>query len=96
MTRENFARIIHWQKIIWVFGFLNAAALFPQLLKLFQMNETAGLSIWMFVLFLFIQTAFSLEGFFKRNSVLLVCMSLSAVETLTIILRIVYLRNIVS
>lgn len=96
MTREDFAQIVHWQKIIWTFGFLNVAALSPQLLKLFQTRETAGLSIWMFILFLFIQIAFSLEGFFRRNSVLLICMSLSAAETFAIILRIVYLRNIVS
>jgi uncharacterized protein with PQ loop repeat len=89
-----FARMIHWQKIIWVFGFLNAAALLPQLIKLFQVRDTAGLSIWMFILFLFIQIAFSLEGFFKRNPVLLVCMSLSALETLVIIGRVMYLRSV--
>lgn len=93
MTREMIARVIHWQTIIWFFGFANAAALLPQLFVLFQTRETSGLSIWMFVLFLFIQIAFSLEGFFKRNPVLLVCMSLSAFESLIIIGRVVYLRS---
>ncbi len=51
MTREQFADKIHWQKIIFFIGILNALAVVPQLLQLLKTKVTIGLSIEMLFLF---------------------------------------------
>jgi hypothetical protein len=47
----------------------------------------------MFVLYFLVQVAFSIEGFFKMNRMLMVCMGLSAVVSGMIILLATYLRH---
>ncbi|HYM62048.1 MAG TPA: hypothetical protein VEZ11_14295 [Thermoanaerobaculia bacterium] len=85
MTREAFAARIHWGKIIWLFGFVNVGAMLPQLFSLVRTHETKGINIWTFVLFGIIQVAFSLQGFFRRDHMLMWCMGLSAAVSGTII-----------
>lgn len=85
MTREEFASKIRWSWIIWFFGIVNVAAMAPQLYEILKNQSVQGLSIWMFVIYFLVQVAFSLEGFFKRNVMLMVCLGVSASISLTII-----------
>lgn len=92
MTREEVAKLIRWEFIIWTFGIVNVAAMFPQLVRLLTTKETAGLSLEMFVIYGVIQIGFCLEGYFKRNKMLMWCLGLSAVVSATIITTVLYLR----
>ena len=93
MIREEFARKIHWSKIVWTFGLINVMAMLPQMWQLIHTRETIGLSLEMFVLYFVIQIAFSLQGFFNRDKMLMWCLGLSAAVSATIISTIVYLRH---
>lgn len=81
MTREQVASVVRWPWIIWVIGFVNVTAMLPQLYQLVETQQTEGLSVGMFFIYGVIQIAFALDGYFKRNNVLLVCMTLSAMVT---------------
>ena len=78
MNREEVENIIRWPFIIWSMGIVNVCAMLPQLLRLVQTQETEGLAIQMFVIYAAVQAAFALEGYFKRSTVLLICMALSS------------------
>lgn len=78
MTREALARKIGWQRIIWLAGIVNVTAMLPQLWQILRTHTVEGLSAEMFWIYLIIQIAFSAEGFFKRNTMLMVCLGLSA------------------
>lgn len=47
----------------------------------------------MFVLYFLVQVEPSIEGFFKKSKMLVVCMGLSAVVSGAIILLVAYLRH---
>ena len=83
MTREQVSKMIRWPWIIRSFGIINITAMMPQVWHLIRTHETKGIAIWMFFIYGAIQVAFALEGFFRRNNMLLVCMSLSAMVTAT-------------
>ena len=85
MTREEVARKIRWPFIIWLAGLTNAVAMLPQIFKIIQTHNVQGLSLSMFVIYFFLQVAFSVEGYFTRNRMLLVCLGLSAVESAVLI-----------
>lgn len=93
MTREEVARKIHWEFIIWVFGFINVVAMLPQLIKIIQTKNVEGLSLEMFVTYFFIQVAFSFEGYFKRSKMFMVCLGLSSLISAATITLIFYLRH---
>lgn len=93
MTREELAVKIRWPIIIWAIGIVNVLAMLPQMRQLIQTKETEGLSVAMFAIYLVIQIAFAIEGYFKRSRVLLICMTLSAIVTTTIIILILYYRT---
>ena len=81
MTREQVSKLIRWPWIIWAAGIVNITAMLPRLWHLLQTHETKGLSVGMFFIYGGIQIAFALEGYFKRNLVLSVCLTLSAMVT---------------
>lgn len=85
MTREEFAKRIHWHSIFWIIGFLNPLSMLPQLVSILRTRETSGVSIEMFVLFLVIQSAFAFEGYVKRMSAIMYCMIFSMIVSVTII-----------
>ena len=93
MTRDLIAKRIHWSFIIWLAGLINVTAMLPQLARIIRTRNIQGLSLAMFVLYFLVQVAFSIEGFFKKNRMLMVCMGLSAVVSGTIILLVAYLRQ---
>ncbi len=93
MTRDLIAKRIHWSFIIWLAGMVNVTAMLPQLVHIIRTRNIAGLSLAMFVLYFLVQVAFSIEGFFKKNRMLMVCMGLSAVVSGMIIALVTYLRH---
>ena len=95
MKREDVAAKIHWAWIIWVVGLVNVGAMLPQLYQLGTTQKTEGLSLGMFWMYFGIQVAFSLEGYFKRNRMLMVCLGLSAVVSAIIIGTVLHLRHFV-
>lgn len=91
MTRDQVAKKIRWTFIIWLAGLVNVCAMLPQLVKILQTKNVEGLAIWMFFIYFGVQVCFSLEGYFKRNTMLMVCLGLSAMVTATIISLVLYL-----
>lgn len=65
----------------------------PQLIKIIQTHEVEDLAVEMFVIYLFVQVCFSLEGYFTRNRMLMWCLGASALVSATIISLIVYFRH---
>ena len=88
MTREEFARKIRWPFIIWFTGLMSIVAMTPQLIKIIITQKVEDLSLSMFALTFFIQSAFSLEGYFTRNKVLMFCPGGAAIVTLNIVILI--------
>lgn len=93
MTREEVAKKIHWDRIIWTVGLVNVVAMLPQLHQIATTRNVAGLSLGMFVTYFLIQVAFSLQGYFRRDKMLMVCLGLSAVVSAIIISLVLYLRG---
>ena len=91
-TREEVARKIRWDSIIWTAGLVNVGAMLPQLYQIVTTRNVESLSLGMFVIYFFIQVAFSLQGFFRRDKMLMVCLGLSAIVSATIIGLVVYLK----
>lgn len=92
MTREELAKKVRWDYIIWIAGLVNVGAMLPQLHMIITTRNVEGLSLEMFVIYFFIQVAFSLQGFFRRDKMLMVCLGLSAVVSAVIISLVLYLR----
>jgi|SaaInlStandDraft_5_1057022.scaffolds.fasta_scaffold205641_1 uncharacterized protein with PQ loop repeat len=93
MDRENLAKKIHWNWIIWTAGFVNIVAMIPQLWKVLETQKTESLSLGMVGTYLVLQIAFALEGYFSRSKVLLVSRALSAVVSVTLIAVVIYFRS---
>ena len=93
MTRDEVAKAIRWNSIIWTAGLVNVGAMLPQLHQIITTRKVEDLSLGMFVIYFFIQVAFSLQGFFRRDKMLMVCLGLSAVVSAIIISLVVYLRG---
>ena len=93
MTRDEFAAKIRWPFIIWLAGIVNVAAMLPQLYEIVKTWSVGGLSLSMFVIYFFVQVALSLQGFFKRDKMLMVCLGLSGIVSATIIGLVVYIRH---
>jgi len=72
---------------------LNVTAMLPQLFRIIRTHQADGLSLAMFALYFIVQVAFSIEGFFTKNRMLMVCMGLSAVVSGAIIVLVSYLRS---
>lgn len=92
MTREVVAEKIGWRHIIWFVGLVNVTAMLPQLYSIIVTRNVEGLSLEMFLIYFAIQVCFSLEGFFTRNRMLMVCLGLSALVSAIVITLVIYLR----
>ena len=85
MTREQFADLIRWSWIIWLMGFVNVGAMIPQLRTIRRTKSAEGLDPRMFWIYFAVQVAFSLNGYFKHDAVLMWCMGLSAAVSAVIL-----------
>jgi uncharacterized protein with PQ loop repeat len=94
VKREEFAKKIHWAKIIWAISIVNPLMTLPQLLQIWQTHQTAGLSLVFFFILLFVQGGFSLHGFFTKDRFIMGSNGLAAAMTLLTILSTLYFRSI--
>lgn len=85
MTRERFAELIHWPKIFWLVGIVNIGAMLPQLYQIIVTRNVEALSLGMFAIYFVVQIGFGLQGYFRRDRTLLICMALSALVSAAII-----------
>ena len=93
MTREHFAELIGWSYLIAGFGILNIGAMLPQLIKILRTRNVEGLSLLMICIYLIVQVAFSLHGFFHHDATQTWSLGLSAVISLTIIVSVIAIRR---
>ena len=93
MTREIVAQTIHWALIMWIAGLLNPLMIFPQLWKIVRTGDTAGISLGFFVVFLGLQLAFSVHGFFSRDDLVMISNGMAAASTLVTTLATIYYRR---
>ena len=93
MTREEVAKKIRWDVIIWTAGLVNVGAMLPQLYQIIKTRNVDGLALEMFVIYFVLQVAFSLQGFFRRDKMLMICLGLSSVVSAIIISLVLYLRG---
>ena len=92
MTREEVAKKIRWHWIMSAAGMANVLSMLPQLWQVWTTKETEGLSLEMVGIFLAIQLVFAGEGYFKRSSVLVITMILSALVSVSLIILVLYIR----
>lgn len=92
MTREEFARKINWPRIFFIIGVINVAAQLPQTYTLISEKITDGLSVWMIAIYLSTQLGLGLQGYFKRDTTLMITMELSALVSVVNISLYCYYR----
>lgn len=92
MTREEFVRKFRWDKVMWVMGFVNIAALLPQPIGILQTHNASGVSIGMFALFILVQVSVAIESFIKRSYGLMTSMIVSTLLSATTIGLVLYFR----
>lgn len=88
MSREEIAASMRWPTIVWIGGVINILAGVPQLLQIVNAGSAAGVSLPMFVMLLIIQIIYAMEGYFTRNSKVMVTVGLSGVVSLFVIIAI--------
>lgn len=92
MKREEFAERIYWPWLIWFFGIVNIVAVLPQFIQLWLTRKTEGLSLTMVTLIFLVQIAYSLQGFFRRDAMLMWTIGLAGLVSAATILSALYMR----
>lgn len=92
MNREEFAKKIKWPIVMFWLGLLNPVAFIPQIWSIATTHKVEGISIQMLVLFVIIQAAFFMNGFFQRDCSVMLSMGSSAVLTIVAIVLTFYYR----
>ncbi len=93
MDRNEVAKLIHWNKIIWFVGLLSPTFMLPQAYKIWETRNVSGISINSLWLLLFIQIGFTSHGYFQRDRLLLVSSGLGALVNIFVIFSVSYLRQ---
>jgi uncharacterized protein with PQ loop repeat len=94
VSRDEVAQKIHWTKIIWLVSIINPLMTLPQLIQLWATQETAGLSLLFLLMLLFVQSGFSLHGFFSRDRFIMISNGIAATMTVLTIASAVYLKAV--
>lgn len=94
MRREEVAKTVHWQKIIWLVSIVNPLMTLPQLVQIWTTQETAGLSFTFLLILLFVQGGFSLHGYFTRDRFIMISNGLAATMTFLTIVSAAYFRSV--
>jgi hypothetical protein len=81
MTREEFAKKIRWDFVMWVIGYANPLLALPQLIKLVQTGDASGVSGTFLGFLLVIQIGFASHDFFQRDRMLSISNALAACLT---------------
>lgn len=94
MQREEIAKQIQWTKLIWSISIINPLMTLPQLIQLWVSHQTVGLSFIFLLILLFVQSGFSLHGFFLRDRFIMISNGIAAGMTFLVILSVLYFRSI--
>ncbi len=92
--REDIAKKIHWTSIIWLVSIINPLMTVPQLYSIWHTGQTAGISLIFLLILLFIQSGFSLHGFFTRDRFIMSSNGLAAFMSFLTILSALYFRQL--
>lgn len=90
MTREKVARQIHWYSLVWGAGLLNPLMILPQLYKIWTTREVASISLPFLFVLVFLQSTFSIHGFFTRDKMIMWSNGGAAFTTALVILSVFY------
>lgn len=93
MIREEFAKKIHWTKIIWIVSIVNPIMTLPQLIQVWQTHQTAGISIVFLAILLFVQGGFSAHGYFTRDRFIMISNGIAAVMTVLTVASVLYFKH---
>ncbi len=93
MEREAVAVAIHWTWIMFVVGIINPCFMVPQLVKIWKTTETEGISMITLVLLVLLQAAFSIHGFFIRDTTVMWSSGAAACVSLMVIFSTAYFRR---
>ena len=94
MTRDQVAKTIRWDWVIWLVSIINPLMTAPQLVQLWQTHETAGLSFGFLGILIFVQVGFALHGYFIRDRFIMGSNGLAAAMTAATIFSAFYFRLI--
>ena len=94
MLRDEIAEKIRWSWIIWVISVINPLMILPQLIQVWAIGQTAGLSLLFLGILFFVQAGFSTHGFFTRDKFIMSSNGLAAAMTLLTILSTLYFRSL--
>jgi uncharacterized protein with PQ loop repeat len=89
-TREEVALQIHWYSLVWGAGLLNPLMILPQLYKIWATGEVASISLSFLLVLVFLQSTFSLHGFFTQDKMIMWSNGGAAFTTALVILSIFY------
>jgi len=92
MTREAFAKQVHWHDVVWWVGLLNPLMILPQLWKVWSTGQTMDISMGFLLILVFLQGMFALHGFFIRDRMVNWSNGLAAASTVVVIISVLYLR----
>ncbi len=91
MTREEFVKKFHWNRIMWLMSIVNVFALALQPIAIVRTGVVAGVSWQMFATFAVVQAAFGVEFFLKKSWSGMISMLVTfCISILTIILYFAY------
>jgi uncharacterized protein with PQ loop repeat len=92
MTRDEFVRKFHWNKIIWVVGIISVVALVPQPLKILQTHSVKDISLSMFLMLIIVQAGFATEFYLKKSWGPMICQSICAVLSMLTVGLVLFYR----
>lgn len=84
-TNETFVQTRFWKFVMMLASIANSLAEWPQAYKIVTTQNAKDVSLLMFCMLLFIQVAFAIDGYLRRNQFLLWSCGIAASASLTII-----------
>jgi uncharacterized protein with PQ loop repeat len=86
MIKEVFAQSAAWKYFAWVVCIVGVGSMLPQLLKIILTRKVDDLSPLAFGIVYVSQLVYCVDGYFRRNRMLMVCMGSGSQITLAIII----------
>ncbi len=91
-TREDVAKALHWHTLVYGISFLNPFMIAPQIYETWSTGKTDGVSLPFFAVLIFLQSMFSMHGFFIRDKTVMVSNGLAAASSVLAAALVVYFR----
>lgn len=88
MSRDDIRKVVRWDKIVTIISIINPLVAIPQIVKLWQTGDAAGVSTLFLSLVFLVQAGFSLHGYFLRDRFLFISNGLAALMTVAAIVSV--------